>query len=199
MTRPHPTDRIAAAELPARVWQELQRATVDRHHEWRTPVLASVDADGLPQARTVVLRRADADTRTLTCLTDARSPKCGDLQARPQAALVFWSQRLGWQLRVTAQATVDTTGPAVQAAWERVRQSAAASDYLMPRPPGAPLDPDGSPAPTGTSDRHHLAIVQLQVTRIDWLELHRDGHRRGRWDGSSTDRAEPAGWVWLTP
>jgi len=196
MTRPHPTDRITPAELPARIWQELQRATVDRHHEWRTPVLASVDADGLPQARTVVLRRADADARALTCFTDARSPKCAELQARPQAALVFWSQRLGWQLRVRAQATVHTDGPAVQAAWERVRQSAAASDYLMPRAPGAPLD---GPAADAVSDRHHLAIVQLQVHAIDWLELHRDGHRRGHWDGSSADRAEPAGWVWLTP
>ena len=196
MTRPQPTDRITPAELPARIWQELQRATVDRHHEWRTPVLASVDADGLPQARTVVLRRAEADTRTLTCFTDARSPKCAELQARPQAALVFWSQRLGWQLRITARAEVDTDGPAVQAAWERVRQSAAASDYLMPRAPGAPLD---GAASASASDQHHLAIVRLQVSGIDWLELHRDGHRRGRWDGSSTDRQAPAGWVWLTP
>lgn len=196
MTRPHPTDRITPTELSVRIWQELQRATVDRHHEWRTPVLASVDADGLPQARTVVLRRADADTRTLTCFTDARSPKCTDLQTRPQAALVFWSQRLGWQLRVRAQATVHTDGPAVQAAWERVRQSAAASDYLMPRAPGAPLDEAPSAA---VSDQHHLAIVRLQVSGIDWLELHRDGHRRGCWDGGPAEGDEAAGWAWLTP
>lgn len=196
MTRPLPTDRIAPAELPGRIWQELQRATVDRHHEWRTPVLASVDADGLPQARTVVLRRADAEARALTCFTDARSPKCADLQARPRAALVFWSQRLGWQLRITADARVATDGPAVQAAWERVRPSAAATDYLMPRAPGAPLD-DTTTGPAG--ERHHLAIVQLEVRAIDWLELHRDGHRRGRWDGGPAQGGEPAGWVWLTP
>lgn len=199
MTRPHPTDRITPAELPARVWQELQRATVDRHHEWRTPVLASVDADGLPQARTVVLRQADADTRTLSCFTDARSPKCAELQARPQAVLVFWSQRLGWQLRVTARADVDSGSPAVQAAWERVRQSAAASDYLMPRPPGAPLEASGSGAGPGSTERHHLAIVQLQVDRIDWLELHRDGHRRGRWNGGTAGGDGASTWVWLTP
>ncbi|MGC4365411.1 pyridoxamine 5'-phosphate oxidase family protein [Hydrogenophaga sp. R2] len=196
MTRPLPTDRITPAELPGRIWQELQRATVDRHHEWRTPVLASVDADGLPQARTVVLRRADAEARTLTCFTDARSPKCADLQARPRAALVFWSQRLGWQLRITADARVATDGPAVQAAWERVRPSAAATDYLMPRAPGAPLDTTTT-GPAG--ERHHLAIVQLEVRAIDWLELHRDGHRRGRWDGGPAQGGEPAGWVWLTP
>lgn len=196
MTRPHPTERTAAAELPGRVWQELQRATVDRHHEWRTPVLASVDADGLPQARTVVLRRADADTRALTCFTDGRSPKCAELRARPDALLVFWSQRMGWQLRVRAQATVHTGGPAVQAAWERVRQSVAAADYLMARAPGAPLDEIGTdPA----SEAHHLAIVQLQVGAIDWLELHRDGHRRARWDGSAAPASPAGGWTWLTP
>ena len=49
-----------AADIRHRIWTELQRATVDRHHEWRTPVLATSGLDGLPQARTVVLRAADA-------------------------------------------------------------------------------------------------------------------------------------------
>ena len=164
MTRPQPTDRITPAELPARIWQELQRATVDRHHEWRTPVLASVDADGLPQARTVVLRRAEADTRTLTCFTDARSPKCAELQARPQAALVFWSQRLGWQLRITARAEVDTDGPAVQAAWERVRQSAARLDR-MARDWPTPMASDGCKPSAGKRKAADLShVTQMWMT-----------------------------------
>lgn len=34
-------------EIRSQIWKELGRASLDRHHEWRTPVLASADADGL--------------------------------------------------------------------------------------------------------------------------------------------------------
>lgn len=165
-----------AADIHHRIWTELQRATVDRHHEWRTPVLATTGLDGLPQARTVVLRGADARALQLTFFTDSRSPKVAELQVAPSAALVFWSQRLSWQLRVRVGTRVHTAGALVDAAWSRVSQSAAASDYLSPHPPGSPLHP-----PTAdTAGTHHLAVVTARIEQLDWLELAREGHRRAR-------------------
>lgn len=171
---PEPPSTIA--DIHHRIWTELQRATVDRHHEWRTPVLASTGLDGLPQARTVVLRSADVRSRQLAFFTDSRSPKAIELKAMPTAALVFWSKRLNWQLRVRIATQVHTDGPLVEKAWSRVGQSAAASDYLAPRPPGTPLHAPGS----ATAGPHHLAVVTAQVDHIDWLELAREGHRRAR-------------------
>ena len=130
------TSHVTEAELPVRIWQELQRAPLDKHHDWRTPVLATVDAQGRPQARTVVLRQADRAAQTLVFFTDARSPKCAELRALPDAALLFWSPRLSWQLRAGVHARVVTEGPEVDAAWARVRSSPAAGDYLSVRPPG---------------------------------------------------------------
>jgi len=73
---------ILTEDLAARLWKELARATQDRHHDWRTPVLATQGVAGSgPQARTVVLRRAEAATWTLRVYTDARSPKCSELIA----------------------------------------------------------------------------------------------------------------------
>jgi len=93
---------LTAPEIRQRIWVELQRATQDRHHEWRTPVLATTGADGLPNARTVVLRYANAKLGILQMYTDSRSPKVAELLARPQVMLAFWSKRLSWQLRVRA-------------------------------------------------------------------------------------------------
>ena len=189
------TSHVTEAELPVRIWQELQRAPLDKHHDWRTPVLATVDAQGRPQARTVVLRQADRAAQTLVFFTDARSPKCAELRAQPGAALLFWSPRLSWQLRAGVQARVITQGPEVDAAWARVRSSPAAGDYLSARPPGDVLgDPpgdasgdDGSVAP-GT---HHLAVVQLTVQTLDWLELARTGHRRAQIKGEHVEWRVP--------
>lgn len=165
-----------AADIRHRIWTELERATVDRHHEWRTPVLATTGLDGLPQARTVVLRAADAAASQLRFFTDRRSPKVAELQTTPAAAFVFWSQRLNWQLRVRVTTQVHVDGPLVDAAWARVGQSAAAGDYLAPRAPGSALHALTDPEP-GT---HHLAVVTARIEHIDWLELAREGHRRAR-------------------
>ena len=174
-------------EIRPQIWKELGRASLDRHHEWRTPVLASVDPDGLPDARTVVLRQVDALAGQLTFYTDSRSPKVAELQANPAAVLVFWNRRLQWQLRVGVQAAVHTDGPRVEAAWARVSQSAAAGDYLSAHPPGSVLEPSEATA-TG---QHNFAVVTAQVEHWDWLELSRHGHRRAR----LVDR----GVQWLVP
>ena len=113
----------ASDQLADRVWRELTRAPHDRHHDWRTPILATQGMGQTgPQARTVVLREADANRWQLQIYTDARTPKCAELVAQPKAQLIFWSKRLNWQLRVSAVATVDTSSPAVGVAWEKVRQ-----------------------------------------------------------------------------
>lgn len=176
-----------AADIRHRIWTELQRATVDRHHEWRTPVLATTGLDFLPQARTVVLRAADATASQLSFFTDRRSPKVAELQAVPAAALVFWSKRLSWQLRVRVATQVHTEGPLVDKAWARVSQSAAAGDYLTPQAPGSDLNGLAVQTP-GT---HHLTVVTASIEHIDWLELGREGHRRARLTHDAL--------VWLVP
>jgi pyridoxamine 5'-phosphate oxidase len=178
--RPGP-ERVFLSSLASRVWQGLARAPHDRHHDWRTPVLATQGLGGEPQARTVVLRQVDVASWTLTVFTDARSPKCAELSAQPAAQLVFWSARLGWQLRVPVRAVVLESGSVVSEAWTRMRQSRAAADYLSVEAP-SPLADGGeaSSVSPASTDTHHFAVLQFQATEIDWLELHREGHRRAR-------------------
>lgn len=182
-------------EIRPQIWKELGRASLDRHHEWRTPVLASADADGLPDARTVVLRQVDAGAGQLTFYTDSRSPKVAQLQAQTSAMLVFWSARLSWQLRLRVTCSVITSGPEVEALWQGVKQSAAAGDYLSPRPPGALLPPGSGRADAAEANvlesTHSFALLRAQVLQMDWLELSREGHRRAQLSANT--------WDWLTP
>ncbi len=186
-------------ELHLRIWQALTRATADRHHPWRTPVLATVDAAGLPNARTVVLRRAVASEKLLEFFTDARSRKVLELRHQATASLVFWHPGHRWQLRVQTEAEVLTDGDLVDAAWARVKSSAAAADYLSALPPGSVLASgnasDSASAQAVTSvvsqhlvapAQHHFALLRMRVTALDWLHLSRDGHQRAVWMGDGS-------------
>jgi pyridoxamine 5'-phosphate oxidase len=186
---------ITDDQWAARLWQELARAPHDRHHEWRTPTLATQGlGHGGPQARTVVLRGAQADRWSLTVYTDARSPKCAELAAQPLAQLTFWSKRLHWQLRASALAEVELQGDQVHSAWERMKFSPARFDYLSALPPGhiEHLDDTAAVDFSAPAREHHLAVLTFKVTSMDWLMLSQSGHRRAKLlpDGSLT---------WLIP
>lgn len=174
-------------QLNDQLWSELEQAVTDRQHGWRTPVLATVDADGLPDARTVVLRVADRASKTLKMFTDQRSPKVAQLQANPQAQLVFWCPNRQWQLRAKVTATIDSNSDQTAAIWARIRHTAAVGDYLTAEAPGSLLS-DQAPL---SADLHTLCVMECQIESLDWLMLSRQGHRRARLGHDML--------IWVTP
>lgn len=176
-------------EIDAAVAQELAAAVHLKGHPWRVGVLATTDGD-IADARSVVLREWDAAQRTLLIYTDARSPKVAQLAAHPLGTLVLWSETLGWQLRLRVQLELQTAGLAVSSRWARLKMTPAAHDYLSPLSPGTVIDHHHGPAPVRES-RSHFAVMVAQVQAVDWLELHAEGHRRARFDGSGARWVAP--------
>jgi pyridoxamine 5'-phosphate oxidase len=193
-TRPQQLD-----EIEQRIWSELERCVALRPrrepgeaeetpppHEWRVAVLATLD-DGQADARSIVLREVDAPERRLVFYTDARSPKVRQIEASPQGTLIFYSQELGWQLRMQVRLAVETSGLAVSSRWARLQTSAGARDYLAAAAPGSPLD-----APLADLGvRAHFAMIEAMAETIDWLELHPAGHRRAVFGGHGARWVQP--------
>lgn len=177
-------------EIRQQIWKELGRATQDRHHAWRTPVLATADKNGAVNARTVVVRSVDVASQTLQIFTDRRSPKVQEIVNEPKAVFVFWSARLNWQLRVRVSIAHQTSGPQVESQWQRVKQTVAAADYLAALAPGSPI-PEASAELALLQQTDNFTLLIAHVAEIDWLELGRTGHRRA----CLTQGA----WQWLTP
>ena len=174
-------------ELGATLWRELAGAAQDRAHEWRQPVLATVCPEFGPQARTVVLREVRRPQAQLLIYTDARSPKAAELLAQPLATVLCWSTRLNWQLRLQLRFQVLQGDTEANAAWERVRQSTSANDYLAARAPGSPM----AGAHEALLETPQIAVLRGDVLAMDWLELGRAGHRRARLDAQRVE--------WLVP
>lgn len=168
--------------LVARVWQELIRATKDRHHAWKRPAFASIGLDGNPQVRTIVLRHANQSLSTLYAYTDLRSPKCQEISKCNRAQLAFWSERLRWQLRVSVDASIHRHGDLVDSAWASVSRSKSSKDYLGNQAPGTLISSNkfNDEFLSEATPNHHLAVLSFKVISMDWLELGKDLHRRAQ-------------------
>ena len=185
------TTRLATlAEIEVEVWKQLESAASDKLHEWRAPVLATVNGDAA-DARTVILREVDAAQKQLLTFTDDRAGKVAQLMHHPRAVLVMWSRALSWQLRCRVLLSLEMTGLAATSRWARIKLTPAAQDYLARLPPGAELGATEARAAPGPMKREYFAVVTAQVLSIDWLELHREGHRRAMFDSRGSRWLQP--------
>ncbi|MEO1235705.1 MAG: pyridoxamine 5'-phosphate oxidase family protein [Planctomycetota bacterium] len=189
------------------LWTHLEAATQSAKPPFHLPALCTVDGDGLPRARIVVLRQASRRERRLVCHTDARAEKIDHLRQRPNAAWLFYDGPAKVQLRATGRVTVHTDDALADERWKASSLSSRRC-YLAPRTPGRQADgpsPNLPPdvrgrvptEPETQTGRRHFAVVSCVVERFDWLYLHHAGHRRAEFvwpDGTDTPTMQ-----WLEP
>jgi pyridoxamine 5'-phosphate oxidase len=138
--------------------------------------LATVDADGRPDARVVLLRRITEDA--LVWFTDRRSVKGQQLAAVPHAALVLHWQPLERQVRLR--------GPVV------ALDDAASDDYFASRPRGSRLSAWASHQSQVTPSRsHYEQQVEEVEARFEGIE---DVPRPPYWGGYALTPVEVELW-----
>ena len=163
---------------------------------WRKLALGSVGLDGAPQVRTVVLRRFDPGAHTLDVHTDTRSAKHAELLANPAATLHGWDTDSSIQLRASGVVSLYTGDPVARQSWAALREASRAT-YRVDPGPGTQL---GLPEAVGPDRDDDVAfgvfcVLRLQVHKIEYLHLGKDGNRRARFEWVG----ERLGAVWLVP
>ncbi len=187
-TDPHPW-ALGLDTLHAQVWTLLARGVADRHAAARHPTFATSSLTGWPEARTVVLRAADAGAATLDIHTDITSAKVAEVRQDPRTTLHIWDPAAHLQIRIKATATL-RSGEDVADIWTRVPDPARQSYGTLPSP-GQPIA--AALAYEKAPDLSTFAVLRCSVQVLDILHLG-PRHRRARFD-----RAD--GWVgqWLAP
>ena len=189
-----------------RSWRLLETAVADPASPARTPVLISVDADGLAQGRTVVLRDFNRQQRQLKVYTDVRSAKVAQLRAQPNCTLVGYQPDPMIQLRLNTRAVIHHDNELTRDAWI-VMPGPNRCNYLTDPDPGSlSVEPtDGRPVITAESvptqkeneiAYRHFSVIVFTVNELEWLYLPRRGHRRAQfiWDDADSLQSH-----WLIP
>ena len=126
---------IDAGEPFALFGQWLEDAKAKEPNDANAMTLATVDADGLPDARMVLLK--GFDDQGFVFYTNTQSSKGVELEANPKAALLFHWKSLRRQVRIRGNVTRVSDAEADAYFASRARQSqigAWASDQSRPLP-----------------------------------------------------------------
>ena len=170
-------------------WDEFERATRERAHAFRQPVVMSVDEEGYPSGRVLTLRAVDRGKGKLRFHVDRRSPKFTQWMRQPVVGAVFYDGPAKWQVRVKGLAELHFDDGLSTAAWEATHPMGKRT-YLTTAAPGQELDWDsGSSYPFGLELRRptpeesaagyaNFAVVLVEVIALDLLHLAKDGHQR---------------------
>ncbi len=194
-------------ELLSKIFAMLTRGVADRKSPLHTPTIATVGADGSPQARIVVFRKFLHEERKLIFHTDLRSPKIEEIRADPRISWLFYHPGEKLQFRIAGEATIhDDENDALklkqwQATWafgRRCYMGEAPSLIVAEATSGMSAELENREPTIEESEVGfpNFAVVSTQIISIDCLELHAKGHRRSlfKW----YENGEPE-MNWLTP
>jgi pyridoxamine 5'-phosphate oxidase len=146
-----------------RIW--LDEAIASSAVEPNAMVVATVDADGQPSQRTVLLK--SYDDRGFVFYTNYESQKCRELAENPHIALLFLWPQMERQVRITGRAE---------------RTPAEESDaYFAQRPRGSQIGAIASPQSQVINDRDWIAkrYERIEDELGDRAEIARPAHWGG--------------------
>ena len=191
-------------EILENTWRMLEKGTARSDDPFHWPVLGTVVNDGC-SLRTVILRQANSEERTLVCHTDSRAPKVEEIRNQQHISWLFYHPEKKIQVRISGHATLHDDDSFADRQWA---DSSITSrlNYCASQPPGTHIDNPSSGLPAfllkkvptlvqTEKGRKNFMAIAMKIFSIDWLKLRITGNRRARfeWDGDKMNA------TWLVP
>ncbi|WP_085677606.1 MULTISPECIES: pyridoxamine 5'-phosphate oxidase family protein [unclassified Pseudomonas] len=181
-------------DLLQRIWAQLAIPVGPVRNPFRLMQLATLDAHGWPDARTVVLRSVDAGAGALYFYVDKRSAKCAQVSAEPRVALTALSPCGVLQVRLQGLAKLVDDAEQLQRCWCAARDKTQAL-FRHGAVPGQVIDSSESARATTADGFEHFAMMRIEATALEWLDLAQPVQQRARFERRQGD------WqaAWLAP
>jgi pyridoxamine 5'-phosphate oxidase len=179
-------------------WACLARGAKDRRSPFHVPSVATIGLDGRPRVRSVVLRGADREQRTVRFHTDVRGGKVAEIERDPRIALHAYDPREKLQVRLEGLAAIHANDAIAKEAWLRSKPMSRAC-YAAGVEPGTPLMGEDDLGQTFKlldleAARANFSVVLIRVERVETLHLAHSGRRR-----AAFELGEAVASRWLTP
>jgi pyridoxine/pyridoxamine 5'-phosphate oxidase len=185
-------------------WRLLYHGALMSKNPMHYMGVATYGTEGI-NLRTVVLRHADTDNKTLRFHTDTRSQKWQDLQAESRVSLLLYDNPEKTQLRLSGIAELHCGDDLADEAWEKTALYSRKC-YLAVAPPSADSELPTSGLPEAFTDmdpneaetmpgRKNFGVIQVRVHSLDCLNLNAHGHRRAKFTYDEAGKIERSTWL----
>lgn len=198
------SEKPSLTDLETRLWQWLENAAKDAKDPMHTPVIASI-GNGLPQMRTVVLRKVLGKTKELRFHTDLRSKKVEELKLQPDIAILGYNSQTRIQLRLNAHVVLEHNNNITLETWQQTRPDSKKC-YAVELAPGTAIDEAGDYLPLPNNQIWPAAMLELGypnfvvarclVYKAELLMLNSSGHLRC---GFNYNQHKLQQAMWLVP
>ena len=180
---------LTLESLLQRLMNRLAAAPATRDEPWRTPSIATLDANGFPSLRTVVLR--GYDDNCLEFHTDIRSAKWAELTKEQNAAWCFWDPQSKEQLRIQGRCTLHHQDAITTQIWDTLPSHTQAS-YGASSAPSTAIAAAEDFEFISELEKAHFGVIQCVAVSMDWLQLGRPKHKRAQF---TLDNSWQGRWV----
>ena len=165
-------------ELLAKISESFDAAIKSAKHPLRTASVATVSELGLPQVRTMVLRKFDEVNKLIGFHSDYRSDKIAHITKNPNIQILFYDKPGKLQLRITGKAKVHYQNNITLDAWNLMVDNPKKC-YSCKSRPGQLLNDSSLLEYVKIEDGYNnFSIIECAISTIDYLYLASSGHQR---------------------
>jgi pyridoxamine 5'-phosphate oxidase len=165
--------KTSLGEVLHKVREELKFGASLPNHPFHFFPFCTTGAD----ARYVVLRHATSDL-ALWFFTDSRSSKVGQILKNSEVAAVFYHPEKRFQVRVKANAKIHHQDEVSTSCWEQVKGEAQKAYGSLVYPGHRIATPADAHHWIEKVDDRFFAVVMLEVTKLDVMQLDGLAHLR---------------------
>lgn len=177
-------------ELLDAAWDEISDFATARSGVPGLVTLATADATGQPECRTVVLRGADRRRATIETYSDSETPKVRDITANPKVSVLIWQPAFRIQIRLNGTSEI-IAGRELDQEWKKLPPHSK-KNYGMTPPPGTEISEASKYERRPSITRFSKLLIT--VNEIDVVHMQRGSDIRAQFSQSDD-------WAgkWLAP
>jgi len=183
------------------IWDDLKDGVTNTKSAFHYPIISTIDKNGYPSSRTVVLREIHKENNIISFNTDIRSKKWLEIKNNNKISVSIYEPNKKIQIRIIGLAILNYKNKIWESAWDST-PSMSRECYSTPYPPSTaiskPEDIDTSLKKIKNEDLEKYKVnfgrIDIHIKSVDWLYLIHSGHRRTKFELSKN-----ISMSWLAP
>jgi len=174
-------------KIHKQIWNNLSIGIENSTSAFHYPNVCTINNQGYPSVRTVVLRKIDKINYKLFFNTDIRSQKWKEIQNSSLITVHFYDNKLKTQLRIYGKSKLHYNNNEWNEAWKNTKNMSREC-YASPYAPSTFIDEpkiiDDTFSRLKKKQLNKFKVnfgrIEIKIKHIDWLYLRHSGHRRAK-------------------